>query len=61
MAFKKDDRGQDIYQQLNQILVNPVTGRRYLGIELEEKYCRVEKRLAGAVRFLREPPREKGF
>jgi hypothetical protein len=45
----------------NQILVNPVTGRRYLGIELEEKYCRVEKRLAGAVRFLREPPREKGF
>lgn len=34
-----------------------LVGRRYLGIELKEKYCRLaERRLAGVERFLRGQP-----
>jgi DNA modification methylase len=37
-----------------------LTGRRYLGIELEEKYCHIaEKRLAGATRFVQETIMQK--
>lgn len=35
-----------------------LAGRRYLGIELKEKYCRLaERRLAGVERFLRREPK----